>query len=270
MKDPAARLIGIYLDGLRCCLGRPSEQVDRLVTEAEAHLSESVAVKQTAGRDALAATAEAIEEFGSIPQVAAAANRAGPAAALRAVTGILVRIAATGLVLAGLTGLTARAAAALTSVQAVFGLPSDVRMPAAMCTRWVGLHPETATCQQAATAEAAQDLTLLAGLAGLIGLLTWAVILLARARSSRSRGYRRGLPAPVEPSVTMALFAAIAAGAAVLGASDAVVFTTWGAGLWWSAAGCALIIAAAAGTRLAWTVRRGHVRPFATHPPLTS
>ena len=52
------------------------------------------------------------------------------------------------------------------------------------------------------------------------------------------------LPAALEPAVGAALFGAAGAGSGVLAAADAVVFTTWGTGLFWTAAAGALVVAA--------------------------
>lgn len=151
---------------------------------------------------------------------------------------MLVRLAATGMVLAGVVGVAAAVLAGLTSVEAVFGLPAGAPVPAGDCAHWLSGHPAAATCKQAGTLEAADDLPLLAGAVGVLGALVWLVVL------TRRRPRARVLPAALEPAVGAALFGAVGAGAAVLAAADAVVSTTWGAGMFWTATAGALAVAA--------------------------
>lgn len=231
-----------YLIELGRALSGPPEHVERIVDEARAHLLDAVDAHRGAGRDEAAAVTAALREFGAVPEVVTAADRAawrrdrGPV--LRAVIGVLVRLAATGMVLAGVVGVAAAGLAGLTSVEVVFRLPAGAAVPAGACVHWLSVHPAAVTCQQAGTLEAADDLPLFAGVTGVLGALVWLVVLTLR------RPRARVLPAALESAAGAALFGAAGAGAAVLAAADAVVSTTWGAGMFWTATAGALAVAA--------------------------
>jgi hypothetical protein len=248
-----------YLDALAGSLSGSPEHVGRVRAEAHAHLRDAVDAHRAEGLDEAEATAAALREFGTVAQVTAAANRAEWARArgpvLVATAGLLVRLAATGMVLAGVTAVLARLLAVVTSVQVVFGLPAGAPVPQGRCADWLALHPGAAGCAQAATLEAADDLPLVAGATGALGVLLWGVVLLVRRRGPV---HRPVLPISVEPASGAALFAAVAAGAAVLGGTDAVISTTWGAGLWWTGAGCALVLALGFAVRLWAALSRSH------------
>lgn len=247
-----------YLDALGGLLTGSSEHVRRVLAEAEAHLLDAVAAHRAAGATDEEAVRAALGEFGTAAQVAVAVNRAdwirarGPV--FCAAVAVVVRIAATGLVLAGVTAAASRLLAAVTSVQVVFGLPAGARVPAGACAAWLAGNPGAGSCQEAGTWEAAGDLTQFAGAAGVLGAALWAAIWWLQRR----RDVARVLPPVLEPGLGLALFGAVAAGAAMLGASDAVVFTTWGAGMWWTGAACALLFSAGFGVRLWAAVSRSY------------
>ncbi len=248
-----------YLDALAGSLSGSPEHIRRVRAEAHAHLRDAVDAHRAEGMSEVEATRAALREFGTVTQVAAVTNRAEWARArgpvLVAAAGLLVRLAATGMVLAGVTAGLARLLAAMTSAQVVFGLPAGAPVQPGRCADWLALHPGAVSCAQAATLEAADDLPLAAGATGVLGVLLWAVVLLVRSRGPVRRPV---LPRSVEPALGAALFAAVAAGAGVLGGTDAVVSTTWGAGLWWTGAGCALALSLGFAARLWAAVSRSH------------
>lgn len=255
-NDPVAS----YLDTLARSLSGAPDRVERVLAEAEAHLHDAVDAHRRGGRSDPDAVEAALRDYGTVAQVAAAANKASwarvRAATLLSAAGVMIRLTATGMLLAGIIAVASQLVAALTSVQAVFGLPTGARTPTGDCGYWLSIHPDAASCQQAATLEAAGDLPQALGALGILGLLLWGIVVLVeRLTPPRSPV----LPRVLEPALGLALFAALAAGTAVLGAADAVLFTTWGAGLWWTATACALLTAFGFGWRL-WTVlARNHL-----------
>lgn len=255
-NDPVAS----YLDTLAGSLRGAPDRIERVLAEAEAHLCDAIDAHHRAGRSDPDAVEAALREYGTVAQVAAAANRASWArargATLLAAAGVVMRLAATGMLLAGIIAAASQLVAALTSVQAVFGLPTGARTPTGDCGYWLTIHPDAASCQQAATLEAAGDLPQSLGALGILGLLLWGgVLLVGRLAPPRSPV----LPRVLEPALGLALFAVVAAGTAVLGVADAVLFTTWGAGLWWTAAACALLTAFGFGWRLWTALLRNHL-----------
>ena len=170
----------------------------------------------------------------------------------------MLRLAATGMLLAGII-----AAASLARRRSDLGA-GGVRSPAGRadppgdCGYWLSIHPDAASCPQAATLEAAGDLPQSLGALGVLGLLSWGAVLLIRHLTPPRSPV---LPLVLGPALGLALFAAVAAGTAVLGAADAVLFTTWGAGLWWTAAACALLTAFGFGWRLWTALSRNHLGP---------
>lgn len=248
-SEPVPDGVAAYLDTLRRLLTGSSEHIGRVLMESEAHLLDATAAHRAAGVPEEAAVRAALGEFGRPEQVAAAINRAGRVRArggvLRAGSGVVVRLAATAMVLAGMTAVTSRLLVAATSVQAVFGLPVGARVPAGACAVWLAGNPAATSCQQAGTWEAAGDLTLFGTATGALGVALWS------ATWWRRRGHIEPMLPPVlEPGIGIGLFVAVGAGAAALAASDAVVFTTWGAGMWWTLSGSALLIAVGFGIRM--------------------
>jgi len=233
-----------YLEDLATRLHGPAGKGRRVVAELEAHLHDAVDAHCSAGLDPGDAQAAALADFGSARQVAAAVNQAawsrasGPV--LRAVAGMLVRLAAAGLVVMGIAAGAARLVAALTSTQTVYGLPAGAQMPAASCAHWLGVQPQATTCQQAGTLEASVDLTASLALAGVLGVLLWATIAVVYRAAPQPSAV---LPRALAPAIAMAGFAAAAAALAVLAADDAVLSQAWGAGPWWTTAACSALAA---------------------------
>ncbi len=236
-----------YLDELAVRLHGPAAQVRRVLAETEAHLYDGVDASASSVADPELAQAEAVARYGSPAQVAAAVNQDAWTRVRRpvvvAATATLVRLAAAGLIAMGITGLVARVVAAVSSTAAVYGFPAGTQPPVSSCRYWLSVHPGIVGCQHAATLEASSDVTLTLGVAGLLGVFVALALAAHRPRSARPVVV---LPPMVGPAVGAAGFGLAAVGSAVLAASDAVVLSTWGAGLYWSAA--ATCTAAAAGS----------------------
>jgi len=236
-----------YLDALATRLVGPRAHVDRLLDEVGEHLADAVEAAVAAGADPEAARRKAIERFGPVDVVVRSMNGASRARYRRRAAGELAvavtGVTAAGLVAMGATGVVAAIGARLTSTDAVFGLPVGARMPTSSCAHWLSVQPTAASCRQAATMEAASDLTLWLAVAGLLGLAVVVAFVLMR-RSLQSTGL---VPASTGPSLSATAFAVGAAGAAALAAANAVIGSTWGAGLFWSAAVTCAIAALVSG-----------------------
>ncbi|MGI8613662.1 MAG: permease prefix domain 1-containing protein [Nocardioidaceae bacterium] len=234
-------LVERYLDDLTSRLRGSASHVRRVVAESEAHLRDAVEANLAAGMDVEDAEGAALRSFGTAAQVAVAVNRAdwstarGPV--LWAGAGVLLRLAAAGMVVIGVSAGAARLVAALTSTQTIFGLPSGVRMPAASCAHWLAVQPGATSCQQAATLEASGDLTLSLGLIGVLGVLLVGLIALLHRLSPERAPV---LPPVLGPAIGAAVFGAAATGLAALAGSDAVLYAAWGSGLWWTMSVCSL------------------------------
>jgi preprotein translocase subunit Sss1 len=252
--------LAVYLGRLTARLHGPPDHLQRLLDETEAHLADAVDHLVAAGTDPLIAPTEALRRFGDVDVVARSMNRATlgryrrPAAREAATT--LTAVAAAGLLAMGVVGLLARVATALTSTSFVFGLPAGARMPAASCRHWLAVQPAATGCRDAATFEASADLTLGLAVAGVVGLL---LALLAVVLHSRARTRPGLMPIGAGPALAVVAFGLGALTTALLAAADAVVFSIWGAGLFWVAAATCTLAALASGVLLvrARPLRRG-------------
>jgi hypothetical protein len=247
VPDPLA----VYLSRLARRLSGPPDHVQGLLDETAAHLDDAVADLVAAGTDPLVARHAAVARFGGLDVVARAMNRATRAryrrAAVREATTTILAVAAAGLLAMGVVGLLARAAAALSSTSAVFGLPASAHMPAASCQRWLLVQPSAAGCRQAATLEAADDLTLDLAVAGVAGVVLAVLVVVLQ----RCAGSRTGLVPPTTgPALAVVAFGVGAFGAALMAADDAVILSLWGAGLFWVASAVCSLAALGSGILL--------------------
>lgn len=247
VPDPLAG----YLDRLATRLSGPPDHVRGLLEETAAHLDDAVGDLVAAGTDPLVARHEAVARFGGVDVVARAMNKGTRARyrrpAVREATTTGLAVAAAGLLAMGVVGLLARVGAALTSTNAVFGLPASAQMRATSCEHWRTVQPAAASCRQAATLEAAADLTLGLALAGVAGLVLAVLVVVLQ----RGAGPRTGLvPTSAGPALAVVAFGVGAFGTALLGADDAVISSLWGAGLFWVASAVCSLAAAGSGILL--------------------
>jgi hypothetical protein len=254
-----------YLDELSRRLHGSGDEVRRVLIESEAHLRDSIDAGVAAGLEERAAARSALDRFGTAAQVAEAANKAFWDATrwsvYGAVAGMLVFLAAAGMIVVGVSAGVASLVASLTSTHAVFGLPAAVQMPAESCAHWLAVQPGTITCQQAGTLEAADDLTRSMALVGILGVILLAAYGIVRRRG---RGRARVLPPVLAPAVGTSVFGSAAVGFAALAAGNAVLFMTWGAGLWWTLAGCSALAAGVS----AWLLTRALSHGSLRRPPI--
>jgi hypothetical protein len=124
-----------YLDELSRRLTGPGHEVRSVLAEYDSHLRDAVDAARAMGLGEDEARSAALRRFGTPAQVAAAANAATWSRVrrpmVRAAAGTLVRLAATAMVAAGGSAVVAYALAAMTSPQAVYGLPARVQATAA-------------------------------------------------------------------------------------------------------------------------------------------
>jgi hypothetical protein len=189
-------LIEEYLGELRSRLELAPEEAALVVAEAEDHLRETTACGLTAGMTEHEAQLAAISAFGSVTAVvrAHASRPAGfirgrtPAAVLRDLVLAGWKLAGTGLIAIGVSGLVV----ALMNV--AFGraftgqAPAGVPLRKAACASWMSLWPSARTCATAHMLEASSDAVVLrvaAGLAGAGILVAYGIVRYVQRRRQR-------------------------------------------------------------------------------------
>jgi hypothetical protein len=171
-------LIEGYLNELRASLELAPEEAVLVVAEAEDHLRETAACGLATGMTELEAQQAAISAFGSIRAVVHA-HASRPADFIRgrtpaAILGDLVlagwKLAGTGLMTVGVSGLV------VSVMNIVFGraftgqAPAGVSFQKADCAYWMGLWPGARTCAAAHMLEASSDAVVLRVGGGVIGV----------------------------------------------------------------------------------------------------
>jgi hypothetical protein len=177
MSDPRDQ-IAEYLHDLRASLELAPEEAELVVAEAEDHLRETAACGLAAGMTEHEAQLAAISAFGSINAVVRA-HASWPAGLIRgrtpaAILGDVIlagwRLAGTGLVAVGFSGLV------VLLMNIVFGraftgqAPESVFFQKADCTYWMDSWPSAHTCAAAHMLEASSDAVVLRVGAGVIGV----------------------------------------------------------------------------------------------------
>lgn len=236
----SAESIDDYLDDLAGRLGGSAQQSRRFLVEVEAHLHDERDAGIARGEDPADAESEALRRFGTPEEVARASNRttwrASRRSVARAAISLALRLVAIGMIVIGVAGVATRVISNFGLVSAMYGLPSDVVMTADHCAHWLAVQPTATTCQQAGTLEASDDSTGIYLVVGVLGLLLALPLLVIWRRSGRGV-----LPPSLGPGLSAAMFGSAAAGLLALGVSNAVIFTTWGRGMWLTDAACAFL-----------------------------
>jgi hypothetical protein len=189
-------LIEEYLSDLRASLELAPEEAGLVVAEAEDHLRETAACGLTAGMTEHEAQQAAISAFGYISAVVRA-HASRPADFIRgrtpaAILGDLIlagwRLAATGLIAVGISGLV------VLLMNLAFGraftgqAPAGVSFQKADCAYWMSLWPGARTCATAHMLEASSDAVVLRAGAGVIGvalLVAYGVVRYLQRRHGR-------------------------------------------------------------------------------------
>jgi hypothetical protein len=169
--------IGKYLSDLRASLELAPDQAELVVAEAEDHLRETVACGLATGMSPGEAQLAAISAFGPVKAVVHA-HASRPDGFVRgrtpaAILGDLIlagwRLAGTGLVAVGASGLVALL------MNLAFGraftgqAPAGVTFGKAGCAYWMGLWPGAHSCAAAHLLEASSDAVVLRAGAGVMG-----------------------------------------------------------------------------------------------------
>jgi len=252
-----------YLDELSGRLTGSGDEVRRFLIEVESHLLDARESLLEKGVGSEEAELAAIDSFGTTIQVAQAQNRAAwhrtLMALVPATASLILGLAAIGMIAIGVAGVLTGISANVGFVNAMYGLPENVVMPMSSCTHWLAVQPTATTCHQAGTLEASRDLTVVCLSIGLLGLL---LSIPTRIVWLRRQKVRAILPPFLGPAIGAAIFGAAAVGLSVLGATDAVISTTWGAGMWLTDAAVALAVCAAMVAMLFRAIKRGYVEPF--------
>ena len=189
-------LIEEYLSDLRASLELAPEDAEFVVAEAEDHLRETAACGLATGMTEHEAQLAAISAFGSVTAVVRA-HASRPADFLRgrspaAIAGDLIlagwKLAATGLIAVGISGLVALLMN-LGFGRAFTGqAPAGVSFGRADCAYWMSLWPGAHTCATAHMLEASSDAVVLRAGAGLMGaalLVAYGVVRYVQRRRGR-------------------------------------------------------------------------------------
>jgi hypothetical protein len=248
--------IDAYLDDLADRLPGTGRETRRALAEAESHLRDASDHLRARGMTAEDAEQRAIADFGTPGQVARALRLGGGSLWSLAgeLAGLGARLVAVGLIAIGVSAAAARVLAGFLGTSAIFGLPTGAHPAAASCAHWLAVQPGTTTCMQAGTLEASDDITLLHGALGVLGvLLGIAVLIVSRSRRPSSRM----LPPTLGPTIAATAFLGAAAGLFAFGVGNVVIENVWGRGLWFVEAAVSLVAAAIASVLLIRALMRG-------------
>jgi HAAS domain-containing protein len=195
MSEPRD-LIEEYLSDLRARLELAPQEAEFVVAEAEDHLRETAAYGLTTGMTEHEAQLAAISAFGSVTAVVRA-HASRPADFIRgrtpvAILGDLIlagwKLAGTGLIAVGVSGLIALV------MNLAFGraftgqAPAGVSFGKADCAYWMGLWPGAHGCAAAHMLEASSDAVVLRAGAGVMGaalLVAYGVVRYLQRRRGR-------------------------------------------------------------------------------------
>ncbi|MEO7122693.1 MAG: hypothetical protein ABI400_06175 [Lacisediminihabitans sp.] len=258
----SADSIDDYLDDLAEHLTASPDRTRRFLAEVESHLRDESEASVSKGIEQLEAEISAIRSFGTTAQIAKAENhiswKSSRSSVIAASFGLVLRLVTIGMIVIGLAGGAAQIFANFGLVNAIYGLPSNVIMSASSCAHWLAVQPTAATCQQAGTLEASNDLPMIYFATGFLGLLLAIPVFIVWFRH---RTTRKVLPATLGPAISSAMFGAAAIGLFSLGVTNAVISTTWGKGVWLIDATAALIVCAVSLALLLRAIRRSYVSP---------
>jgi hypothetical protein len=249
MSEPRD-LIAEYVSELRDRLELDPAEAALVVTEAEDHLRETEACGLATGMTRHEAQLAAISAFGSVAAVVRA-HASRPAGFIRgrtpaAVVGDLIlagwKLAGTGLVAVGVSGLV------VLLMNLAFGraftgqAPAGVSFQKADCAYWMGLRPGARTCATAHMLEASSDAVVLRAMGGVLGaavLVAYGIVRYLQRRHGRGRAPVLGGYFPLLAAIVFGTGAAALALAQLTGFS-----VTQGPGTYLSGAIVAAVAAA--------------------------
>ena len=214
MSESEHEPIEDYLDELLSRLQVQPRQTRRLLSETEDHLRETAKRLQQQGYDSISAESEAVRQFGTPDEIAAAERKVTRPTVRQSVAAIgqgLVLLAGLGLTAIGVSGVLAWIINTFAGPRFVGALPET--HPAGLCRYYLFVHPTATTCQQAAAWENSQDAVSLRLLAGMVG-----VVLLAAGWLWRRADRPTGALAAVGGLATGLATVAFAGAAVFLGA----------------------------------------------------
>ena len=258
-------LIDSYLDDLASRLHGPPARTRSILQEAEAHLRDAAEAAAAAapGTDPLRSSAihqQVIDSFGTTAQVARAHNRAllRPRALLGPVALLAGQVAAIGLLALGASAIVLAAVARPVGRTAMFADPVGVHPSPGACAHWLHLHPLAANCASALTAENADDAVVQRAMAGLLGLVVLAAVLLVRRWKP---GWSHSvLPRGATPALALVGFVPAALALFGVGVDRVVAASGHGAGMWFADGAVSLIAAGLCLGVLLWSLLGGRTR----------
>lgn len=204
-----------YLDELQARLLVPPARVRRILAESEDHLREAASRHATGGLPAADAEARAVEEFGSVREVAARFRQAEGAAYVPALVAevvlALVLLVGVGFAAVGASGAVASAMGFAFGKGFVAGDAPGVTYTAAQCEVYLRILPDSPgiTCADAVLDDHYWGTMMVRGVAGIVSLVLLPAAWLAR-RAYRRRATMRVLPPSVVPAMGATAFGLVA------------------------------------------------------------
>lgn len=258
-------LIDAYLDDLAGRLHGPPARVRRILEEADGHLRDAAdaAAAAAPGTDPIPSSAihqQVIEGFGSPAQVAKAHNRAllRPAKLAGPVTLLAGQVVAIGLVAIGFSAFVLALVSRAIGRTSTFADPLGTHFAAGACAHWFDLHPAAGNCAQAYILETADDAIVQRAMAGILGLLLLAaVVLIRRWKPAWSHSV---IPRGATPVLALIGFLPSALALIGIGVDRMVSANGRGAGMWFADGAVSAIAAGICLAVLLWDLLGGRTR----------
>ena len=258
-------LIDAYLDDLAGRLHGPPARVRRILEEADGHLRDAAdaAAAAAPGTHPIRSSAihqQVIDGFGSPAQVARSHNRAllRPAKLAGPVVLLAGQVVAIGLIVIGCSAFVLALVARAVGRNSTFANPIDMHASPGACAYWLHLHPLAPNCADALTAETAADAIVQRAMAGILGLIVVAaVLLLRRWKPAWSHSV---IPRGATPALALVGFLPGALALFGVGVDRVVSASGRGAGMWFADGSVSLVAAGVCLGVLLWDLLGGRTR----------
>ena len=263
--SPDGDLIDAYLDDLAGRLHGPPARVRRILEEADGHLRDAAdaAAAAAPGTDPIRSSAihqQVIDGFGKPAEVARAHNRAllRPAKLAGPVTLLAGQVVAIGLVAIGFSAFVLALVSRAIGRTSTFADPVGTHYSVGACNHWLALHPMAGTCTRAYILETADDAIVQRAMAGILGVLVLAAVLVVRRwKPAWSDSV---IPRGTTPALALVGFLPAALGLFGVGVDRAVTAGGRGAGMWFADGAVSMIAAGICLAVLLWDLLGGRTR----------
>ena len=200
--------------------------------------------------------------------MARAHNRAllHPAKLAGPVTLLAGQVVAIGLVTLGFSAFVLALVGRAIGRTSTFADPIGTVYPADACSHWLGLHPTAGGCAQAYVLETADDAIVQRAMAGILGLLVLAAVLLVRRwKPAWSHSV---IPRGATPALALVGFVPAALALFGVGADRVLASHGRGAGMWFADGAVSVLAAGVCLAVLLWDLLGGRTRSPLTGAPI--